>query len=121
LMGVLADVTRRMLYPPPAPPGTPNPFMLADRAAFERALTTAGFKNVGIEPMTVTFSFDSLDDCMRQGRDFFPQQQRAVFEKLSSEQIEHFFEEVRTGYSRFVDSAGHVAIPCEAIVASAVK
>jgi SAM-dependent methyltransferase len=43
------------------PPNAPDPLKLADPSILERALKGAGFRDVGIERMTVTFEFASAD------------------------------------------------------------
>jgi len=42
--------------PPPAKPGAPGPFGLADRDVIERVLTDAGFTALKIEPLTLQLS-----------------------------------------------------------------
>lgn len=53
----------------PPPPGTPNPLSLADTSILERALTSAGFRDFKVEPMTVTFEFDSPEKFLESRRD----------------------------------------------------
>src|SRR5260370_4287824 len=43
------------------PPNAPDPLKLADTSILERALVAAGFRDVSIERMTVTFEFASAD------------------------------------------------------------
>ena len=45
--------------PPPAKPGAPGPFGLADRDVIERVLTDAGFTALKIEPLTLQLSVGS--------------------------------------------------------------
>jgi ubiquinone/menaquinone biosynthesis C-methylase UbiE len=47
---------------PPSPPSGPNPFALSDPASLERVLREGGFAEVQIEPCTVTFTFESVDE-----------------------------------------------------------
>jgi len=42
--------------PPPARPGAPGPFGLADREVIERVLTDAGFQTLKIEPLALQLS-----------------------------------------------------------------
>jgi len=46
-------------------PGTPNPFSLADTNKLENSLARAGFRDIHIDKVTVTFEFASGDDYCR--------------------------------------------------------
>jgi ubiquinone/menaquinone biosynthesis C-methylase UbiE len=46
---------------PPPPTGTPGPFSLADENVLKDSFIKSGFKDVTIERMDVTFSFDSAE------------------------------------------------------------
>jgi len=60
---------RAMLGIPPPPAGTPNPMILADTSILERALTNAGFHDFKVEPMNVTFEFDSPEKFLESRKD----------------------------------------------------
>jgi SAM-dependent methyltransferase len=60
---------RAILGVPPPPPGTPNPMSLADTSILERALASAGFRDFKVEPMNVTFEFDSPEKFLESRRD----------------------------------------------------
>ena len=47
---------------PPPPAGVPNPFSLADIKKLEKHLVKAGFSDVHIETVNVTFEFASGED-----------------------------------------------------------
>jgi len=47
------------------PPGTPNPFSLADTNKLEYSLAKAGFRDMHIETVIVTFEFPSGEDYCR--------------------------------------------------------
>jgi post-segregation antitoxin (ccd killing protein) len=47
---------------PPPPAGVPNPFSLADIKKLENHLIKAGFSDVYIETVNVTFEFSSGED-----------------------------------------------------------
>ena len=49
----------------PALPGTPNPFSLADTNKLENSLARAGFRDIHIDKIIVTFEFASGDDYCR--------------------------------------------------------
>jgi SAM-dependent methyltransferase len=60
---------RALLGIAPPPPGTPNPMILADTSILERALTSAGFRDFKVEPMNVTFEFDSPEKFLESRKD----------------------------------------------------
>ena len=60
MCGLARDAIRRITGIVP-PPNAPDPTKLADTSILERALTSAGFRNVTIERMIVTFEFPSPD------------------------------------------------------------
>jgi SAM-dependent methyltransferase len=47
------------------PPGVPNPFSLADTNKLENSLARAGFRDIHIEAVIVTFEFESGEDYRR--------------------------------------------------------
>jgi ubiquinone/menaquinone biosynthesis C-methylase UbiE len=50
---------RKQINSPPPPPGTPGPFALADTGTLKQLLSQAGFKDIKIETVRITFEFDS--------------------------------------------------------------
>ena len=46
-------------------PGVPNPFSLADTNKLENFLTRAGFRDIHIDTVIVTFEFESGEDYCR--------------------------------------------------------
>jgi len=69
MITIAGQQVRTMIGVPPPPPGTPNPLSLADSSILERALTSAGFRDFKVEPMTVTFEFDSPEKFLESRRD----------------------------------------------------
>jgi SAM-dependent methyltransferase len=47
------------------PPGVPNPFSLADTNKLENSLARAGFRDIHVDRVIVTFEFDSGEDYCR--------------------------------------------------------
>src|SRR5919198_2666838 len=47
------------------PPGVPNPFSLADTNKLENSLARAGFRDINIDTVIVTFEFESGEDYCR--------------------------------------------------------
>jgi SAM-dependent methyltransferase len=60
LCGLARDAIRRITGVVP-PPNAPDPLKLADTSILDRALVGAGFRDVSIERLTVTFEFASAD------------------------------------------------------------
>jgi SAM-dependent methyltransferase len=50
------------------PPGVPNPFSLADTNKLENSLARAGFRDIHIETVNVTFEFESGEEYCRYGQ-----------------------------------------------------
>ncbi len=69
MITIAGPQVRAMLGIAPPPPGTPNPMSLADTSILERALTSAGFRDFKVEPMNVTFEFDSPEKFLESRRD----------------------------------------------------
>jgi SAM-dependent methyltransferase len=69
MITIAGPQVRAMLGMAPPPPGTPNPMSLADTSILERALTGAGFRDFKVEPMNVTFEFDSPEKFLESRKD----------------------------------------------------
>jgi ubiquinone/menaquinone biosynthesis C-methylase UbiE len=50
---------RKQINAPAPPPGTPGPFALADIEALKQLFIQAGFKDIKVETLQITFEFDS--------------------------------------------------------------
>jgi ubiquinone/menaquinone biosynthesis C-methylase UbiE len=50
---------RKQINAPAPPPGTPGPFALADIEALKQSFSQAGFKDIKIDTIQITFEFDS--------------------------------------------------------------
>ena len=69
MISIAGQQVRAMLGIAPPPLGTPNPMCLADTSILERALTSAGFRDFKVEPMIVTFEFESPEKFLESRRD----------------------------------------------------
>src|ERR1019366_1108637 len=69
MITIAGQQVREMIGIAPPPPGTPNPLSLADTSILERALTSAGFRDCKVEPLTVTFEFESPEKFLVSRRD----------------------------------------------------
>ena len=64
-----ADAVRRIANLPPPPADALGPLRLADESIMRAALADAGFKDVAVERIAVTFDLDSATDFMQFRRD----------------------------------------------------
>jgi ubiquinone/menaquinone biosynthesis C-methylase UbiE len=62
IISLVSRVISEQLRMPPPPAGVPNPFSLADIKKLENHLVKAGFSDVDIETVNVTFEFASGED-----------------------------------------------------------
>jgi ubiquinone/menaquinone biosynthesis C-methylase UbiE len=65
LLDLAFATVRKQINAPAPPPGTPGPFALADVEALKRSFSQAGFKDIRIETLQTTFSFDSPESFTR--------------------------------------------------------
>lgn len=63
------NIARRETNAPLPPPGSPGPFGLVDQELLYEAFKKAGFKNIKIEKVKVTFRFDPAEDFTRFTQD----------------------------------------------------
>ena len=59
LIDLAFSTVRKQINAPAPPPGTPGPFALADVEALKQLFTQAGFKDIKVETIQITFAFDS--------------------------------------------------------------
>jgi SAM-dependent methyltransferase len=114
------EAVRAGLYPSPDPsqPPEPGPFALADRERVEELLLTAGFDDVVLDTVDVTFEAVSLDAWWDQlvrtsGR------MLAAIETLSPADHYALRDAVDAAYAPWVGDDGRLRAPGRTIVASA--
>jgi ubiquinone/menaquinone biosynthesis C-methylase UbiE len=90
----------------------PDPFSLADTTLFTSALTEAGFQDVQVQTVALTFQFSSFEDVTT----WWGHQFDLVMAKLEP----HIMEEVRQAVHQFEGPQGIVA-PAELILAVGMK
>ena len=114
MISLTTRVVTQMLGEPPVPPGTPNPFNLADTARLERMLAQAGFNDARNTRLTITFEFPSAEAYVSFRRDVAgpriphlvnqpPERQAAVWEALTEAARQHAAPD------------GRVRLPCEVL------
>ena len=59
LIDLAFGTARKQINAPPPPPGTPGPFALADAGTLKQLFSQAGFKDIKVETLQITFEFDS--------------------------------------------------------------
>ena len=107
-------VVRQHLQLPPPPAGVPNPFNLADVAAFEQRLTQAGFEDIRSERLTLTWEFASAEEFVNMTRDLAAPV-TALLAKHSVEQQVTVWEAIGEAVEQYRDSNGRIVVPSEAI------
>jgi len=110
--GLARDAIRRITGIVP-PPNAPDPTKLGDTSILERALTAAGFRDVTIEPLIVTFEFPSADTFA----DFRGQigGTRAMLSKMPTDVARNVREAVVASAREFANDSGVVRLSNEAI------
>ncbi len=104
------NVVRRETNAPLPPPGTPVPFGLADEKLLYRSFEKAGFKDIQIEKVNVTFKFDTSEDYTRFAQDIAAPV-NSMMKDLSNERVEQIWSMVTQEVSRYAttksDSMDH--------------
>ena len=96
--------------------GRPDPFSLADEAVFAHALTQAGFREMRVQSIPLTFRFPSFEVLRSWWNPDFDEA-LAAFEP---ERRRRLYKEVRHAVRRFEGPAGIVA-PAELLLGSGTK
>lgn len=102
----------------PTPPGRPGPFSLADRAELEDVLATAGFQEIVIDTVDITFSFPSVDDVWATQSDMSPTL-ATLSRSLSPADHYRLRDAFDARLAPYVSGDGSVAIPGRTFVAVA--
>jgi hypothetical protein len=111
------SVFSRELSQPPSPPSGPNPFALSEPTRLEQVLRDAGFANVGCEPLTVTFSFASVDELLGHLGDVSVPI-RMIMTTLSPLDQAEFWKKLAEAAARFADASGVIRLPNACLVAA---
>ena len=65
LLDLAFSTVRKQINASAPPPGTPGPFALADAESLKRSFSQAGFKDIKVEILQITFGFDSPESYTR--------------------------------------------------------
>jgi SAM-dependent methyltransferase len=118
MISIAAKQVREIVNLPPPPPGTPNPLSLADTSILERALASAGFRDFSVEPMNVTWEFDSVDAFLECRRDISYDFRMAMAAQTPEIQ-ERLAQAVTKEARQYVGSDGKMRCPNQALVIAA--
>lgn len=114
MLDLAFSTVRKQINAPTPPPGTPGPFALANSDALKQSFNKAGFKEIRIQPLDITFGFDSAESYTR-----FQQQITAPIQSMLANQTEEkrkqVWDAVTDAISAYADSHGRVNIENEVI------
>ncbi len=120
MISIGAEAVRRLANLPPPSPGALEPLRLSDPTVVKRALEQAGFHDITIERMPVTFEFDSAEDFTQMREDVAPGF-RALLDRQPSQLRRQITAAVTEAASRFVQSDGRLRVTNEAILFAAQR
>ena len=105
---------RKELNVPAPPPGTPNPFALANVETLRQLFSQAGFKDIKIDTFQTTFEFDSPESYTRiQQHTNAPI--HAMLAKFTDEVKKHVWNSITEAVWQYADSHGGVNLDNEVI------
>lgn len=112
---------------PPPPPGTPSPFSLADETLLYGYFEKAGFRNIQIEKVKVTFQFDTPENFTKFTQDIAAPV-NAMLKDQSKERSEQIWNMITQEISKFTtvkndnsNIEGQVRVDNEAICIVGIK
>jgi ubiquinone/menaquinone biosynthesis C-methylase UbiE len=94
------NIARRETNAPLPPPGTPGPFSLADEKLLYGSFEKAGFRNIQMEKVKVTFKFDKAEDYTKFNQDIAAPV-NAILKDLSKERTEQIWDAITQEISKF--------------------
>ena len=112
-------IIRRRAQLPPPQAGQPGPFSLGASGVAERALTEAGFRDVGIEVIPSPVRMASAAECVRFERESFGALQQMLV-GLDPAGREAAWAEIEDALRQFEGPDGFTG-PCEMLVVSATR
>ena len=112
------DAVRALAKLPAPPPDAPHPLKLADTRPLERALSSAGFKDIRLEPIIVSFEWKSAAVFTEQRR-AMSAPFRAVLSRQTPELQQQILNAVTESAGRHADPSGVVRMDNEAICIAA--
>ena len=114
LLDLAFSTVRMQINAPAPPPGTLGPFALADAEVLKQSFSQAGFKDIRVESIQITFGFDSPESYTR-----FQQQVAAPIQAMLANQTEErknqVWNSVTEAVGQYADSHGRVNLDNEVI------
>ena len=114
LLDLAFSTVRKQINAPAPQPGTPGPFALADAEALKQTFSQAGFKDIQVQTLQITFNFDSPETYTK-----FQQQITAPIQAMLANQPEErkkqIWNSVTEAVGEYADSHGRVNIDNEVI------
>lgn len=111
------STVRKQINAPLPPPGTPGPFALADTDALERSFKQAGFNEIRVEILDITFGFDAAESYTRFQQAITAPIQ-AMLASHTEERKKQAWDAVTDAASSYADSHGRVSMGNEVICIS---
>jgi SAM-dependent methyltransferase len=118
LLAAPTAVAVELGFTPPPPPGRPGPFALADREELEDVLATAGFAEIIVDTVDLTFTFASVDELWAQQVELSPTlaDLTKTLTPADHYRLRDAFDE---HLAQYVGEDGAVAVPARTLVAVA--
>jgi cyclopropane fatty-acyl-phospholipid synthase-like methyltransferase len=111
------STVRKQINAPPPPPGTPGPFALADTDSLEQSFKQAGFGEVRVEILDITFAFDAAESYTKF-QQAITAPIHAMLASHSEEKKKQVWDAVTDAASSYADSHGRVSMGNEVICIS---
>jgi ubiquinone/menaquinone biosynthesis C-methylase UbiE len=105
---------RKQINSPPPPPGTPGPFALADTGTLKQLLSQAGFKDIKIETVRITFEFDSPESYTKHIQQTATRAHEMMANQTEEEK-KQTWNSITEAAWQYADSHGRVNLDNEAI------
>jgi ubiquinone/menaquinone biosynthesis C-methylase UbiE len=114
LIDLAFGTVRKQINAPLSPPGTPGPFALADTETLKQLFSQAGFKDIKVETVQITFEFDSSESYTKH-----IQQTATRAHEMMANQTEEVKKQVWNSITeavwQYADSHGRVNLDNEVI------
>jgi enediyne biosynthesis protein CalE5 len=114
LIDLAFGTARKQINAPPPPPGTPGPFALADAGTLKQLFSQAGFKDIKVETLQITFEFDSPESYTKH----IQQTATRIHEMLANHAEEvkkQTWDSITEAVWQYADSHGRVNLDNEVI------
>jgi enediyne biosynthesis protein CalE5 len=118
MINVGEEAVRSIAKLPPPPADAPHPCRLADTTPLERALASAGFKDIRREPIIVSFDWPSAEEFTTQRR-AMSAVFRALLDRVPAETKDRILAAVTDEARRYANASGAVHMDNEAICIAA--